>query len=47
MTKKQAYVADKLFATLGTEVGKLYLHHNNTQTEHYHQGQEALIIDTI
>gem|GEM_PF-5501541 len=25
LCKKDAYVADKLFATLGTEVGKLYL----------------------
>ena len=46
MCKKEAYVADKLFATLGTEVGKLYIQ-PEPQEGAYVPGQEVLLIDTI
>ena len=46
MCKKEAYVADKLFATLGTEVGKLYIKPEG-QEGTYVPGQEVLLIDTI
>lgn len=46
MCKKEAYVADKLFATLGTEVGKLYIQ-PQAQEGNYMPGQEVLLIDTI
>lgn len=46
MCKKEAYVADKLFATLGTEVGKLYIQ-PESQEGVYVPGQEVLLIDTI
>lgn len=46
LCKKEAYVADKLFATLGTEVGKLYIQPEQTDDE-YTAGKEILLIDTI
>lgn len=46
LCKKEAYVADKLFATLGTEVGKLYIQPKQTDDE-YTAGKEILLIDTI
>lgn len=46
LCKKDAYVADKLFATLGTEVGKVYL--PVAQHEDYNTWwKEVLVIDTI
>ena len=51
LCKKEAYVADKLFATLGTEVGKLYLTPTPLLSERdsyqYIPGREVLVIDTI
>jgi GTP-binding protein HflX len=50
MCKKEAYVADKLFATLGTEVGKIYIEPiqiDGNWDFQYHRGKEALLIDTI
>ncbi len=43
LTKKGAYVADALFATLDTHVGKLWLEREDGT----HQGDEVLISDTI
>lgn len=43
LTKKGAYVADALFATLDTHVGKLWLE----DPEQPRQGEEVLISDTI
>lgn len=50
LCKKEAYVADKLFATLGTEVGKFYIDPPlPADGEHYvyQAGREVLVIDTI
>ncbi|MFA6305527.1 MAG: GTPase HflX [Candidatus Gracilibacteria bacterium] len=52
MTNKGAYVADQLFATLSTRVGKLYIQPKNPNDEapqptKYIPGQEVLISDTI
>lgn len=50
LCKKEAYVADKLFATLGTEVGKLYLDPPlpaEGEPYVYKPGKEILVIDTI
>jgi GTP-binding protein HflX len=50
LCKKEAYVADKLFATLGTEVGKLYIDPPlpaDGEAYTYQPGREVLIIDTI
>lgn len=53
MCKKDAYVADKLFATLGTEVGKMYLtptplpDGEGLSFEGRKSGKEVLLIDTI
>ncbi|MBI4975407.1 GTPase HflX [Candidatus Peregrinibacteria bacterium] len=57
LTKKGAYVADQLFATLSTRVGKLYIKQSegllaNTMSEQseripYPTGKEILISDTI
>lgn len=51
MCKKEAYVADKLFATLWTEVGKIYIEPKKSTSEesefNYQKWQEALLIDTI
>ena len=46
MCKKEAYVADKLFATLWTEVGKLYIQPKQDENN-FQLGKEALLIDTI
>jgi len=47
MTNKGAYVADQLFATLSTKVGKLYIQPKTLHDEKYTRGQEVLISDTI
>ncbi|MCK9185940.1 GTPase HflX [Candidatus Gracilibacteria bacterium] len=47
MTNKGAYVADQLFATLSTRVGKLYIQPKNEEEGKYIRGQEILISDTI
>jgi len=47
MTNKGAYVADQLFATLSTKVGKLYIQPKTLHEEKYTRGQEVLISDTI
>jgi GTP-binding protein HflX len=58
LCKKEAYVADKLFATLGTEVGKMYIGPDTAKsldqsemmddpTYTYERGKEVLVIDTI
>ncbi|PIZ75093.1 GTPase HflX [Candidatus Peregrinibacteria bacterium CG_4_10_14_0_2_um_filter_38_24] len=47
MTNKGAYVADQLFATLSTRVGKLYIQPKNEEEGKYTHGQEILISDTI
>ncbi|MDP4011785.1 MAG: GTPase HflX [Candidatus Roizmanbacteria bacterium] len=47
MTNKGAYVADQLFATLSTRVGKLYIQPKNEEEGKYTPGQEILISDTI
>ncbi len=52
LTKKGAYVADKLFATLDTRVGKMYLPATHPvthlkDTPHLKDQKEALISDTI
>lgn len=51
MCKKEAYVADKLFATLWTEVGKIYIEPKQSTSQenvfNYQKWQEALLIDTI
>lgn len=46
LTGKRAYVADKLFATLDTRIGKVFIpgEQNNHQ---YNPGKEILISDTI
>jgi GTP-binding protein HflX len=43
LTKKGAYAADKLFATLDTRIGKMYIE----PKEPHQQGKEVLISDTI
>ena len=43
LTKKGAYVANKLFATLDTRVGKMFLQQNESSQQH----EEILISDTI
>jgi len=47
LTNKDVYIADELFATLDTRVGKLYIHPENTNPEKYTPGVEILISDTI
>lgn len=48
LTNKGAYVADELFATLSTRVGKLYIHPTaHAQDGTYTPGKELLISDTI
>lgn len=44
LAKKDAYIADKLFATLGTEVWKVYIENREDTSQIW---SEALIIDTI
>lgn len=46
LTGKDVYVADKLFATLDTRIGKLYVPHQSHSSE-YKGGTEILISDTI
>ncbi len=46
LTGKKVYVADKLFATLGTNVGKLYIPAQHVDGQ-YVPGNEILISDTI
>lgn len=46
LTGKDVYVADKLFATLDTKMGKLYVPHHSPGGE-YKGGTEILISDTI
>ena len=48
LTNKGAYVADQLFATLSTRVGKLYIHDTKIlENGAYNPGKEILISDTI
>lgn len=48
LTNKGAYVANQLFATLSTRVGKLYIQDKNlNETGKYSHGKEILISDTI
>ena len=50
LCKKEAYIADKLFATLGTEVGKIYIDPpspTDSESYVYQGGKEVLVIDTI
>ncbi len=46
LTSKGVYVANQLFATLDTRIGKLYLPQTNEQGE-FKKGMEILISDTI
>ncbi len=47
LTSKDILVENKLFATLGTAVGKLYVPLKNTDGEETGRGKEILINDTI
>lgn len=47
LTGKGAYVADQLFATLDTRIGKLYIQPKNLNEGRYTPGKEILISDTI
>lgn len=47
LTKKGVYVADELFATLSTRIGKLYIKPKIQDVEKYTPGKEVLIADTI
>ncbi|MBD3360663.1 GTPase HflX [Candidatus Peregrinibacteria bacterium] len=47
LTNKGAYVADQLFATLDTRVGKLYIKPKIQNNKKYVKGMEILISDTI
>ncbi len=47
LTKKQVIAEDKLFATLGTHVGKLYLAGDATSESGYQSGMQLLLSDTI
>ncbi len=48
LTKKQVIAENKLFATLGTHVGKLYLANGDpTDTSGYQSGMQLLLSDTI
>lgn len=46
LTKKEAYVADQLFATLDTRVGKLFIR-PKTDSVNFNPGREVLVSDTI
>lgn len=46
LTNKGAYVADKLFATLDTRIGKIYIP-SKGGSENYTPGTEILVSDTI
>lgn len=47
LTKKGAYVANQLFATLDTRVGKLWIHKAADEKTGKPQGEEVLLSDTI
>jgi GTPase len=47
LTKKEVYIADELFATLSTRVGKLYIENKYEQGTEYKPGKEILLSDTI
>lgn len=47
LTSKDILVEDKLFATLGTAVGKMYVPLKNADGEETGRGKEILINDTI
>lgn len=47
LTKKQVIAEDKLFATLGTHVGKLYLANDVVDETVYEPGMQILLSDTI
>ncbi len=47
LTGKETYIANQLFATLGTKVGKLYLPASQKSEEEYVNGKEILLSDTI
>lgn len=47
LTKKGAYVANQLFATLDTRVGKLWINKSVDEKTGKPQGEEALLSDTI
>lgn len=47
LTQKGAYTANKLFATLDTRIGKMYVPSPNTDNQNYEKGQQILISDTI
>ncbi len=47
LTKKGAYVANQLFATLDTRVGKLWIHKAADEKTSKPQGEEVLLSDTI
>ena len=48
LTGKDVYIADQLFATLDTRVGKLYIKPKKANEDgHYQPGREILISDTI
>lgn len=47
LTGKGVYVADQLFATLDTRIGKLYIPAEHDESGKYHHGKEILISDTI
>lgn len=47
LTKKQVIAEDKLFATLGTHVGKLFLAKQSENDTEYQAGMQVLLSDTI
>lgn len=47
LTGKGAYVADELFATLDTRVGKLYIPEEQDESGEFKRGTEILMSDTI
>ncbi len=47
LTKKWVLAEDKLFATLGTSVGKMWIAPKTTQNDTYERGVEVLLSDTI
>jgi len=47
LTRKGAYAADKLFATLDTRVGKMFLHENNKKAGQENSEKKALPADVL
>jgi GTP-binding protein HflX len=47
LTKKHVIAEDKLFATLGTHVGKLFLANSEADETEYRPGMQLLLSDTI